>query len=55
MLEVQGQKTGPKNNIDYFGYVVDLEFKFKMNFDEGGGGGSKIEKKIQNKSRKKLI
>ena len=34
----------PKNyNIDYFGYAVSLEFKFKLNFDEEEG--SKTEKK----------
>jgi hypothetical protein len=41
-------KGGPKNyNIDYFEYVVNLEFKFKLNFGEEGV--SKIEKKIQKK------
>ena len=36
---------GPKKyDIDYFGYEVNLEFKFKLNFDEGG---SKIEKKVK--------
>jgi hypothetical protein len=29
---------GKKYNIDYFGYAVNLEFKFKLNFDDGEGG-----------------
>jgi hypothetical protein len=41
-------KNWPKNyNIDYFEYMVNLEFKFKLNFGEEGV--SKIEKKIQKK------
>jgi hypothetical protein len=33
-----GAKSWPKTyNIDYFGYAVNLEFKFKLNFDEEGG------------------
>jgi hypothetical protein len=40
-----GGGGGPKKyDIDYFGYEVNLEFKFKLNFDEGG---SKIEKKFK--------
>ena len=40
-------KNCPKKyNIDYFGYTVNLEFKFKLNFDQERG--SKIEKKRQN-------
>jgi hypothetical protein len=32
-----GAKNWPKKyNIDYFGYAVNLEFKFKLNFDEEG-------------------
>jgi len=40
MLEGEaGQKIVQKNIIilDYFGYAVNLEFKFKLNFDEEGG------------------
>ena len=33
-----GAKNCPKKyNIDYFGYAVNLEFKFKLNFDQEGG------------------
>jgi len=33
-----GAKNCPKKyNIDYFGYAVNLEFKFKLNFDKEGG------------------
>jgi len=28
------QKMAKKYNIDYFGYAVNLEFIFKLNFDE---------------------
>ncbi len=55
MLGGGGAKNCPKKcNIDYFGYVANLEVKFKLNFDEQRG--SKIEKKskFQNKSGKKL-
>jgi len=39
-----GTKNCPKKyNIDYFGCAVNLEFKFKLNFDQERG--SKIEKK----------
>ena len=39
-------KNCPKKyNIDYFGYAVNLEFKFKLNFDQERG--SKIEKKVK--------
>jgi len=36
--------------FDYFGYAVNLEFRFKLNFDQERG--SKIEKKV--KIQKKL-
>ena len=37
-------KNWPKKfNIDYCGYAANLEFKFKLNFDEKGG--SKFKKK----------
>ena len=42
-----GKKLSKKYNIDYFGYAVNLEFKFKLNFDEEGG--SKTEKKVEKK------
>ena len=32
-----GENWPKKYNIDYFGYAVNLEFKFKLNFDEEGG------------------
>jgi hypothetical protein len=33
----RGAKNCPKKyNIDYFGYAIILEFKFKFNFDEEG-------------------
>ena len=35
-----------KYNIDYFGYAVNLEFKFKLNFDE-----VKNRKKSQNSKK----
>jgi hypothetical protein len=41
-----GTKNCPKKyNIDYFGYAVNFEFKFKLNFDEERG--SKIEKNVK--------
>ncbi len=46
MLGGGGAKNWPKKyNIDYFGYAVNLEFKFKLNFDQERG--SKIEKKVK--------
>ena len=34
----RGKKSSIKKYyIDYFGYAVNLEFKFKLNFDEEGG------------------
>ena len=49
-----GQKNSQKKyNIDYFGQAVNLEFKFKLNFDKEGV--SKIEKKIKKKSSKTRI
>ena len=43
----------PKNyNIDYFGYAVNQEFKFKLNFDEKRG--VKNRKKSPN-SKKNLV
>jgi len=43
-----GKKLSKKYNIDYFGYAVNLEFKFKLNFDEDGGGDKNRKKnKIQ--------
>jgi len=45
MLGGGGVKNWPKKyNIDYFGYAVNLEFKFKLNFDQNRG--SKFKKKI---------
>jgi len=44
------QNCQKKFNIDYFGYAVNLEFKFKLNFDQEKG--SKIEK--MSKFKKKL-
>ncbi len=44
MLGGRGKKLS-KKKIDYFGYAVNLEFKFKLNFDEEGW--SKIEKKVK--------
>jgi hypothetical protein len=42
-----GKKLSKKYDIDYFGYAINLEFKFKLNFDQERG--SKIEKKrVQN-------
>jgi hypothetical protein len=53
LKKIKMGKNWPKiYTIDYFGYAVYLEFKFKLNFDEEGG--SKIEKKVQKKSGKKL-
>ena len=44
MLRGRGAKNCPKKyNIDYFGYVANLEVK--LNFDEERG--SKIEKKVK--------
>ncbi len=41
-----GAKNWPKKyNIDYFEPAVNLEFKFKLNFDQESG--SKIEKKVK--------
>ena len=37
------KKQPKKYNIDYFGQAVNLEFKYKLNFDQGGV--LKIEKK----------
>jgi len=35
---MEGTKKWPKKyNIDYFGNAVNLEFKFKLNFDEEVG------------------
>ncbi len=46
MLGGGGAKNWPKKyNIDYFGYAVNLEFKFKLNFDQERG--PKIEKKVK--------
>ena len=46
MLGGGGAKNCPKKyNIDYFGYAVNLEFKFKLNFDPERG--SIIEKKVK--------
>jgi len=36
--------------MDYFGYVADLEVKFKLNFDEERG--SKIEKSQNSKKNR---
>jgi len=37
MLGGGGAKNCPKKyNIDYSGYAINLEFKFKLNFDEEG-------------------
>ena len=47
MLGGSGKKLAKKYNIDYFGYAVSFEFKFKLNFDQERG--SKIEKKRQKK------
>ena len=33
-----GKKLAKKYNIDYFGYAVNLEFKFKLSFNEDWGG-----------------
>jgi len=45
-----GVKNCPKKyNIDYFGYAVNLEFKFKLNFDQKRG--SKIKKKSKLKKK----
>ncbi len=45
-----GAKNCPKKyNIDYFGYAVNLEFKFKLNFDKEGGKKQKKKVKIQKK------
>ncbi len=49
MLGGRAKNWPKKYNIDYFGYAVNLEFKFKLNFDEDG---AKIEKK--NKIQKKI-
>ena len=47
-----GEKNWPKKYIiDYFGCVVNLEFKFKLNFDKERG--SKIEKKVKIQKFKK--
>ena len=52
MLGEGGAKNQPKKyNIDYFGQAVNLEFKFKLNFDKEGV--SKIEKKNFKKNRVK--
>ncbi len=53
--ERRGKQFAKKYNNDYFGYATNLEFKFKLIFDEEGG--SKIEKKkskFKKKSSKKL-
>jgi len=50
-----GVKKCPKKyNSDYFGYAVNLEFKFKLNFDEKGGSKIEKESKFKKKSSKKL-
>ena len=41
--EDQPKNQPKKYNIDYFGQAVNLEFKYKLNFDQGGV--LKIEKK----------
>jgi hypothetical protein len=51
MLGGGGAKICPeKYNIDYFGYAVNLEFKFQLNFDQKykkNLNSKKIEKKIK--------
>jgi len=47
MLRGGGAK---KYNIDYFGYAVNLEFKFKLNFDAIRSNKEK-KVKIQKKNR----
>ena len=51
-----GEKNCPKKyNIDYFGYAVNLGFKFKLNFDEEGGdeeGQNRKKVKIKKKQVK---
>jgi hypothetical protein len=47
----RGKKLSKKYNINYFGYAVNLEFKFKLNFDQERG--SKIGKKV--KIKKKIV
>jgi len=39
------KKCPKKYNIDYFGYAVNLEFKFKFKFDKERG--PKIDKKVK--------
>ena len=46
------EKFAKKYHIDYFGYAVNLEFKFKLNFDQERG--SKIEKKSQNSKNNRV-
>ncbi len=47
-------KNFPKKyNIDYFGYAVNLEFKFKLNFDQERGSKKKKSKNSK-KNRVKI-
>ena len=38
---LSAKKLFKKYNTDYFGYAVNLEFKFEFNFDEEGGQNRK--------------
>ena len=42
-------------NIDYFGYVVNLESKFKLNFDQERGSKKEKKVKIQKKKQVKIL